>query len=128
MAGRKALLLWGLLALTALVAYGCVSSGPKMPFESARDMQEDGAYADAIVAYQQYISEHPEGKAAPFAQYEIAKCQEASGMAGEAKIAFDKVVSDYPDSAPAGWVKEDRDFYAKHPELAPGAAMSSETK
>ena len=96
--------LFATAALGAVILFGC---GPakQTKFDTAKDLQNDGKYAQAIAEYKAFIAERDYKGLLPFAQYNIARSYRMLGNMPEARAAYAKVIENYPESHPAEWSK-----------------------
>lgn len=82
------------------------------PLRSAKKLLPDvlyqeGAYPDALAAYQQFIEKYPSGSDAVSALYSLAMCQERTGDLAGAAITFRNIWLNYPASTTAGKAEAD---------------------
>ncbi len=116
MGSRRIAMLCGVLALAMVVASGC-ATGPLLPFEAGKNLQEKGDYDGAVAQYKQHAEEYPDSMLNAYAALRIAKCCEKQDDKDGALKAYDAVMKNFPDSPAAEWAKADKDFLQEHPEL-----------
>jgi tetratricopeptide (TPR) repeat protein len=137
MGSWRAVALCAMVAVLLVVGPGCAGgpSGPKLPYEVARDLENGGKYAEAIEKYKANIAESPSSLLSPYAAFRIAKCYErigakdptAEGKARakeEALKAYDAVVEKYPESEAAKWAKVDKDYLEKNADKVLGKPVA----
>jgi len=121
MGSSKAVALCLMFAVLLAVGLGCRALGfrsaePKLTYEVARGLEEDGKYAAAIEKYKASIAENPASKLNPYAAFRIAKCYEKLGEKDKALAQYDEVMKTYPGKEPAEWAKVDKEYLEKHPD------------
>jgi len=66
-------------------------------YSEAEKLFAKSEYDDAILKYQAYIDENPEGNLAVIAEYYIAKSHQALGNTEEAKQRYQRIAKENPD-------------------------------
>ncbi len=91
-----------ILVLITMVHSSC--AGKKGPehyyfgnYSEAEALYNKGEYEQAILKYEEYMEENPEGNLAVISEYYIAKSKLALGQVEEAKAMFERIARDYPD-------------------------------
>ncbi len=91
-----------LLLICSAVIVSCArNKGPERfyfgNYSEAEKHFNKGEYKDAIVKYQAYLDENPEGNLAVISQYYIGKSHAALGNNDEAKAIYRQVINAHPD-------------------------------
>ena len=99
MNSRKLFLLLGISLLLVSCAHkkGNVDRFYFGPYSEAEKLYGKGDYEKAIVKYQAYIDENPEGNLAVISEYYIAKSHAALGHADQAKTIYQEIIEKHPD-------------------------------
>jgi TolA-binding protein len=116
--------LFAAAALGAAVLFGCGSATPVTKFDTAKDLQNEGKYSDAIAKYKEFIAEKEYPNLLPFAQYNMARSYRALGRITDARDAYKKVMDLYPTSEPAQWAKDELKELESAMQTAPPARMA----
>ena len=105
---RMKLLLVAMAASVVLIA-GCALQSAVPGYDQAQRHQKRGKLAEAIKAYDTYITaeEGQDSALTPFAMYHIAECYEGLYKKPEAMAAYEKIIRQHSQSDPAKWAKED---------------------
>jgi TolA-binding protein len=74
------------------------SNAKKDPYEVAKEQFNSKDWKKAILSYQKYRDENPNGKKVADATYKIGVCFQELGMKDEAKTFYDEVISKHPNS------------------------------
>ena len=74
-------------------------------YTEAERLYEKGKYEKALIKYQEYLRDNPEGNMAVISEYYMAKSYDALGDTGRARELYEKVVKEHPDLVWAGFSK-----------------------
>ncbi len=75
------------------------ASDEKQPYQHAYDELRNGHTSQAIVEFNAFLTEHPNGELASNAQYWLGEAYKVNQELDAARSAFNKVVDNYPGSA-----------------------------
>ena len=93
-----------------LLLFASCGKGPEHyyfgDYSEAERLYNREDYKKAIVKYQAYLDDNPEGNLAVISQYYIGRSYAALGRPDEAVKAFDKVVKDHPKTVWANFAEQ----------------------
>ena len=97
-----------LLISVFLLSLGGCRTNPSFNFgaySEAERFYEKKEYQKAILKYEEYLRENPEGNMAVISYYYMAKSFEGLGQRKEAQAIYKKIVKDYPNLVWADFAK-----------------------
>jgi len=114
---------WCLVVLTLLGLTGCTDIywdvrdmvkfwDPPSQYTIGLRNKELGDYRGAIIAFRDFIKQHPKSKLVPWAFLHMADCLERQQppLTASAISGYERLIKEYPDSEAAKFAKEWRDM------------------